>query len=193
MDNAEGVIASTKCWVEKIVLGLNLCPFAHLPFKQGLIRYAVNDSTNEEDLIESLQQELLRLSKASNKEIETTLLIHPNVLVDFFDYNAFLDVADDHLAALELEGIIQIASFHPDYQFADTTYADVENYTNRSPYPILHLIRETSLEKGLEHYPSADNIPERNITTMKELGEAKLQSLMADCSRVNHRQQDYSK
>lgn len=185
MDDGLDAIAVTKCWLEKVVLGLNLCPFAHLPFKNQRIRYTFTNSDNEKLLLDLLQHELLLLNEASSEDIETTLLIHPKVLSNFFDYNDFLDLADDLLDRLELTGIIQIASFHPDYQFSGTVFTDVENYTNRSPYPMLHLIREASLERVLASYPDPENIPERNIARMEQVGESELQLMIANCSDVD--------
>ncbi|MBJ6610709.1 MAG: DUF1415 domain-containing protein [Candidatus Thiothrix moscowensis] len=164
-------IAQTRYWLENVVLKHNLCPFAHKPFKGGQIRYIVTDSARPEFLLEDLQQELEHLRTTPVDEVETTLLIHPNTLVDFLDYNDFLDIVDALLAEEGYEGEFQVASFHPDYQFADTQPDDAENYTNRSPWPMLHLIREDSLEKAVASYPDVDAIPERNIQTMNTLGK----------------------
>lgn len=164
-------IAQTRYWLENVVLKHNLCPFAHKPFKGGQIRYVVTDSARPELLLEDLQQELEHLRTTPVDEVETTLLIHPNTLVDFLDYNDFLDIVDALLAEEGYEGEFQVASFHPDYQFADTQPDDAENYTNRSPWPMLHLIREDSLEKAVASYPDVDAIPERNIQTMNALGK----------------------
>lgn len=185
MHENKDIVNVTKCWVEKVVLGLNLCPFAHLPFKQNRIRYIPTATHSAAGLLDVLQQELTLLSETSGENIETTLLISPNALLDFFDYNTFLDVSDVLLEQMGLVGEIQIASFHPDYQFAETAFDDVENYTNRSPYPMLHLIREDSLEKAIATYPDADNIPDRNIARMNVLGNSIIQSMIADCTDVD--------
>lgn len=171
-------INKTKNWIEKMVINLNLCPFAKLPFQTDKIRYVVVEETNLSKLVEVLMLEMRRLVVTNAKEIETTLIIHPYLLIDFYDYNDFLAVADEVLHQELLEGIIQIASFHPQYQFADTSKDAVENYTNRSPYPMLHLLREASLEKVLEHYPNPELIPERNVTHLKHLGLDKIKLLL---------------
>lgn len=162
-------------WVETLVVGLNLCPFAKRELVNNRIRFYVSEATTQEQLLEDLQTELKFLS--DDKTIETTLLIHPQVLEDFCDYNEFLDYADGLIIQMELEGIFQIASFHPDYQFSGTKPNDVENYSNRSPYPLLHLIREQSLERAIANYPNVELIPERNIGVMQSLGKEKLQAM----------------
>lgn len=172
-------IKSVRGWVETVVVGLNLCPFAKRELINNRVRFCVSDADYPEQLLSSLQTELERLGHDSS--IETTLLIHPNTLTDFQDYNQFLDIADELLTDMELQGIYQIASFHPQYQFADSEMDDVENYTNRSPYPMLHLIREQSLENALANYPDADKIPERNIALLKQLGHDKMQALLQSC------------
>ncbi|MEZ5592128.1 MAG: DUF1415 domain-containing protein [Gammaproteobacteria bacterium] len=173
------IIKPVQHWVEHLVIGLNLCPFAKHEWEKNRIRFTVSDAINEEQLLMALQAELELLNADST--VETTLLIHPEVLQDFFDYNQFLDYADRLLTQMELDGIYQIASFHPDYQFAGTAPDDVENYTNKSPYPMLHLIREDSLEQAIAHYPAVDQIPERNIEHLKNLGQSKMQALLHAC------------
>jgi hypothetical protein len=170
LPTAEQVAAATRDWLEKAVIGLNLCPFARAPHVQGRIRYAVSEAESPEELLTHLIAELRTLAAAAPEEIETTLLIHPRVLHDFLDYNDFLDVADAAVADLGLEGTIQVASFHPRYQFAGTAPDDVENYTNRSPYPILHLLREASVERAVETFQDASQIYEKNIETLRRLG-----------------------
>lgn len=162
------VIESTRRWVSDVVVGLNLCPFARREMVKERIRYTVTEAGSEEALLLTLQDELLYLNE--HPDVETTLLVHPSVLQDFMVYNEFLAVADGLLAHLELEGIYQIASFHPDYQFGGTEPEDAENYTNRSPYPMLHLLREASLERAIAGYPGAELIPEQNIALMNRLG-----------------------
>lgn len=173
------IIKSTQLWVETVVVGLNLCPFAKRELVNNRVRFCVSGADDAEQLLISLQTELERLEKDSS--IETTLLIHPAALLDFNDYNQFLDIADALLADRLLQGIYQIASFHPQYQFSGTEANDVENYTNRSPYPMLHLIREQSLERAVENYPDADKIPARNIALLNKMGRNKLQLLLQNC------------
>lgn len=172
------VIAATAHWVDKAVIGLNLCPFAKAVQVKKQIRYVVSDATTPEQLLEQLVAELEVLAEASPEKIDTTLLIHPQVLTDFEDYNEFLDVADAALEELQLDGELQIASFHPDYQFADTDKNDIDNYTNRSPYPTLHLIREDSIDRAVEAFPEAEQIFEKNIATMRALGHDGWDKLM---------------
>ena len=175
----EEVIASTQHWLEKAVIGLNLCPFAKSVHVKQQVRYVVSDAETPQQLMDDLQRELETLAEANPEKIETTLLIHPHVLNDFLDFNDFLDVADSMLEELELDGIVQIANFHPDYQFADTEVGDIENYTNRSPYPTLHLLREDSIDKAVEAFPDADAIYERNMEAMRQLGHEGWHQLMA--------------
>ena len=146
----DDVIAATTQWLERAVIGLNLCPFAKAVHVKGQIRYVVSQATTLEALAEDLHRELEFLAEANAEQTDTTLLIHPNALTDFLDFNDFLDVADAIVDELELDGIIQIASFHPLFQFEDTFADDITNYTNRSPYPTLHLLREDSVERAVE-------------------------------------------
>ena len=166
----DAVVAKTVDWLEKAVIGLNLCPFAKAVHAKGQIRYVVSDAATPEALLEKLMEELQYLADADPEQVDTTLLIHPKVLGDFEDYNEFLDVADAALEELQLDGELQVASFHPDYQFADTHKNDIENYTNRSPYPTLHLLREDSVERAVEAFPEASDIFEKNIATLRALG-----------------------
>jgi uncharacterized protein len=166
----EDFIAATRTWVEKAVIGLNLCPFAKAVHFKGQIRYEVNLAQTPEALLEALIRELEFLAQADPEKIDTTLLIHPHALTDFLDFNDFLDVADAALEDLELDGIIQVASFHPRYQFAGTGPDDIDNFTNRSPYPTLHLLREASIERAVESFPDSATIFERNIETLRRLG-----------------------
>ena len=178
LENTE-IIEPVRRWVETIVVDLNLCPFAKRELVKNRVRFAVTQAITEEQLLSALQSELELLS--TEPAIETTLLIHPDVLHDFYDYNQFLSYAEGLLLQMKLEGVFQIASFHPDYQFAGTDSADAENYTNRSPYPMLHLIREESLERAIAAYPDVDKIPLRNTELMSILGEDKLQRLLQAC------------
>lgn len=168
--NTDDVISETEAWLEKAVIGLNLCPFAKAVQVKQQIRYVVSQARTPEALLEELEHELEQLAEANPEKIETTLLIHPLALNDFLDFNDFLDVADGMLEELELDGILQIASFHPDYQFAGTEQDDIENYTNRSPYPTLHLLREESIDRAVHAFPEAEQIYEKNMETMRKLG-----------------------
>lgn len=170
--DAETVIAHTRDWLEKAVIGLNLCPFAKAVYIKDQIRFVVSEARNLDGLLEELDRELLLLAETDPAQIDTTLLIHPQLLNDFLDFNEFLDVADGVVAEHELEGVLQIASFHPDYQFADTEADDISNYTNRAPYPTLHLLREESLDRAVAAFPDAADIFEKNIQTLRQLGHA---------------------
>jgi hypothetical protein len=154
------------------VIGLDLCPFARAVHGRGQIRWVVSGAATPEELLADLLAELRTLADADPAAIDTTLLIHPAVLGDFLDYNDFLGVADAALADLGLEGTLQIASFHPRYQFAGTAPDAVENCTNRSPFPILQLLREASVERAVAAFPDAATIYERNIATLRRLGTA---------------------
>lgn len=161
-----------------MVIGLNLCPFARRVFDANLIRYVASDATTERALYDELRRELTSLSITSMDVVETTLLIHPHVLGNFLDYNDFLDVADDLIADLRLKGVIQIASFHPDYQFADTAPHDLENYTNRSPFPMLHLLREESISRVALSAEEMEAIPRRNVETMRMMGRSEILEML---------------
>lgn len=167
-------IAAIRAWIERVVIGFNLCPFAKPVYDRERIRYVVSGAQTPDALLDDLERELRTLVAAAPDAVDTTLLIHPQVLTAFLDYNDFLDVADEAVERLGFEGVVQIASFHPDYQFAGTTADDVTNYTNRSPYPVLHLLREASVEKAIASFPDAGEIPERNVETMRRLGLRKL-------------------
>jgi hypothetical protein len=163
-------VALTRRWLERAVIGLNLCPFAKAVVAREQVRFVLSDATTPEALLAELGEELLRLRDTPAEQIDTTLLIHPQVLDDFLDYNDFLDDADALVEALALEGVLQVASFHPDYQFAGSAPDDVENFTNRAPYPILHLLREDSVARAVAAFPDPDAIVERNIETLRGIG-----------------------
>ena len=163
---------SVRRWLESFVIDLNLCPFAKRELVKNRIRFKVTNATTEEELLTVLQAEVDILT--ADEAIETTLLIHPQVLQDFGEYNQFLQLSDALLQQLNLEGVYQIASFHPDYQFANTQLEDVENYTNRSPYPMLHVLREKSLERVIADFPDTDEIPVRNMALMRRLGRKEI-------------------
>lgn len=179
------VINETQSWLERAVIGLNLCPFAKAVHVKKQIRYAISDARDSETLLKDLIDEMLHLHDSPADELDTTLLIHPWVLSDFLDYNDFLDVADAALDDANLAGELQIASFHPDYQFADAESTAIDNYTNRSPYPILHLLREASIERAVAAFPDASEIYERNIETMRKLGLEGWRKLMAGNEQEN--------
>jgi hypothetical protein len=168
--DAEETIAAIRTWIERAVIGLNLCPFAKTVYVKQQIRYVVSDAQTPDALLGDLERELRALAQATPESVETTLLIHPQALTAFLDYNDFLDVADAAVDRLGLTGVLQIASFHPDYQFAGTTPDDVNNYTKRSPYPLLNLLREASVEREVAAFPDAGEIADRNIATMRRLG-----------------------
>ncbi|WP_416189309.1 DUF1415 domain-containing protein [Neisseria sp. CCUG17229] len=170
MPNTKTVIDHTKQWLEKAVIGLNLCPFAKAPYIKGRVRIEVSEAKHLDGFLEDLDRELQRLGNTSSEELETTLLVHPTLFSDFLLFNDMLDIADEAVADNQLEGVIQIAPFHPDFQFADTAADDISNYTNRSPYPTLHLIREDSIAKATEAFPDAAAIFERNIALLEEMG-----------------------
>jgi len=168
--NQDIAIADTVRWLERAVIGLNLCPFAKGPHTKGQIHYAVSEAKGIEGLRDELIEELQALQATPAGERETTLLIVPQMLRDFLDFNDFLHDADGVLQELDLEGEFQVASFHPDFQFADTDPDDITNHTNRSPYPTLHLIREVSIDRAVEAFPEAEMIYEANMATMEKLG-----------------------
>lgn len=164
------MVQDTLLWLERAVIGLNLCPFAKAVYVKGQVHCTVSQASNLEALRDDLLQALKDLVAHEPDERDTTLLIIQNLLQDFVDYNDFLNVADDCLLALDLEGEIQIASFHPQYQFAGTDEDDITNFTNRSPYPTLHLIREASIDRAVAAFPDAEDIFEANMATMNQLG-----------------------
>jgi hypothetical protein len=168
--NADTVIADTRTWLEEAVIGLNLCPFAKAVHVKGQIRYVVSDATDVAALEQALMEQLRDLALADPAEVDTTLLIHPLVLQDFEDFNQFLGLAEEMVEALGLEGVLQVASFHPQFQFADTEPGDVTNATNQSPYPTLHLLREESIDRAVEAFPEAESIYEANMETLRKLG-----------------------
>lgn len=179
-DAKAAVVAATVAWLETAVIGLDLCPFAGAVHADKRIRYAVTGAETPESLLEALIDELRALAMADPGEIETTLLIHPRVFGDFLDYNDFLDVADAAIEELSLAGEIQLASFHPCYQFAGSAPGDIENCSNRSPYPMLHLLRESSIERAVTAHPDITQIPQKNIETLRRLGRKGWNRLMQD-------------
>src|SRR5262249_62244288 len=170
----QAVIDCTRRWIASVVIGLDLCPFAGRVFHAAKVRYAVTDAAEEGALLTDLASELQALASRPASEVETTLLIHPRALGDFLGYNDFLGAAERLVGALGLRGTIQLASFHPGYQFAGTEPGAVENYTNRSPYPMLHLLREDSITAVAGDPAELLAIPRRNVATLRGLGRAKM-------------------
>ncbi|MEQ9108614.1 MAG: DUF1415 domain-containing protein [Limnobacter sp.] len=177
--NDQDIIDATRRWVEQVVVVFNLCPFAKRELVKERVRFVVSKAVDEATLLDELAHELALLNV--DDSIETTLLVHPQLLRDFYRYNDFLEAADELLVDMDLEGVYQVASFHPDYQFGGTEPDDAENYTNRSPYPMLHLLREDSLSEAIDNYPEVDLIPERNIECMNEQGVDRLRALLEAC------------
>ncbi len=175
--NTDPVIEATRAWLENAVIGLNLCPFAKAVHRRGQVRYAVSTAIDTAALAADLEAELQFLKATDPQTTDTTLLIHPQVLSDFIDYNAFLKSADRIVKRLGLRGVLQVASFHPDYVFADCEHDAIDNYTNRSPYPMLHLLREASIERAVAAFPDPDAIVDNNIATLRRLGLAGWQAL----------------
>jgi hypothetical protein len=169
MMEKDEVIAATRLWVERAVIGLNLCPFAKAVYVKNQVRFVVSEARHVDGFLEDLDRELDFLATADPAETDTTLLIHPTLLPDFMEFNDFMVMAEGAVGEHGLEGVIQIASFHPAYQFADTQPDDIGNYTNRAPFPTLHLIREESLSRAVDSYPDVDGIYQRNIETLKKL------------------------
>ena len=165
-------IAETRAWVRRAVIGLNLCPFARVVDAKDQIRYVFSEATDAETLLATLVVELQRLADTDPALVDTTILIHPRVFTDFEEFNDFLELADVAVEDLDLDGVLQVASFHPRFQFADTEPDDVTNATNRSPWPTLHLLREDSVDRAVAAFPEAETIFERNMATLEKLGPA---------------------
>ncbi len=183
VNSSAEILSSTQNWLEKAVIGLNLCPFAKAVHVKKQIRYVVSEARTTRELHSELLREISFLLKTDMSEVETTLLIHPYVLSDFLDFNDFLDVADSLLEELNADGILQIASFHPQYQFAGSQSDDIENYSNRSPYPTLHLLREESIDRAVDSYPDTDEIFQKNMDTLTGLGLMGWNALFPPSSR----------
>jgi hypothetical protein len=179
--NSDRIEREIRAWLRHAVVGLNLCPFAKAPMVRDQIRFVVDATDDPRVLLDALGVEMRALAEADPVERETTLLIHPNVLTDFDDFNDFLDAADALLEGLGLLGVLQVASFHPDYRFADVDADDPSNATNRAPYPTLHLLREASVERAVQAFPEAAAIYETNIRTLEALGAEGWAALQARC------------
>jgi hypothetical protein len=171
MDEA-AVVAAMRQWIEKAVIGLNLCPFAKAVYVKNQVRYVVSRAPHLDGFLEDLDRELDLLAVANPEEIDTTLLIHPTLLADFLDFNDFLQLAEAAVDEHGLDGVVQIASFHPQFQFEGTEPDDIGNYTNRAPFPALHLLREASIARAVAAFPEAETIYERNIEALERLGHA---------------------
>jgi uncharacterized protein len=179
IDNKQ-IIAVTRRWLERSVIGLNLCPFAESVYRSNRVRFRVSEQRSAHALLEELRSALTDLQAEDPMRCETALLIHPWVLTDFVEYNDFLEVCEATVFDLGLEGELQVASFHPQYKFEGTQTDDIENYTNRSPYPMLHILREASVERAIAAVPDTDEIYRRNIRTLNELGHAGWERLWLD-------------
>ena len=169
-DAAEAIVTETKTWLERAVIGLNLCPFAKSVFVKKQVRYALTAASTADELLAELEHELTRLAETDPAELDTTLLIHPQAMTDFLDYHFFLAEVDALNRNLGYDGVFQIASLHPNYEFSGSEPDDIANFTNRSPYPTLHLLRESSIDRAVAAFPDAADIFERNIETMEQLG-----------------------
>ena len=180
VDADDRIVAATRAWLEKAVIGLQLCPFAAASHLSDRIRYRVSSQRSGVGLLEELADELQALQAADPLTCETTLLIHPQVLNDFQQYNDFLGECEASVLELGLEGELQIASFHPQYRFAGTGAHDIENYTNRSPYPMLHLLRESSIARAVDAFADIESIGTRNMETLRRLGHEGWQRLWLD-------------
>ena len=167
---ADSIINATRVWLERAVIGLNLCPFAKSVFVKKQVRYALSAATTADELLAELDHEFNLLTTTPPEQLDTTLLIHPLVLTDFLDYHFFLAEAEALVKNRGEEGIYQIASLHPQYEFAGSEPDDIANFTNRAPYPMLHLLRESSIDRAVAAFPNAETIFERNIETMERLG-----------------------
>jgi len=177
---AEAVVRATQVWLERAVIGLNLCPFAKAVYARGLVRFAVAHSRTAGELLAELERELRELAEADPETVETTLLIHPWAMGEFIDFNFFLAEADAAIRRLGLAGILQIAAFHPRFEFAGSRPDDIENFSNRSPFPMLHLLRESSVDRAVAAFPDASEIYGNNIAVLRRLGHEGWRRLWLD-------------
>jgi len=173
-------IEDTRRWLERAVIGLNLCPFAKAVVNKGQVHMVLSEARDEAALLAELGEELVRLRDTPAAEVDTTLIVHPHVLSDFLDYNDFLETADALVEELDLDGVLQVASFHPQYRFAGSEPDDIANFTNRSPWPTLHLLREDSVSRAVEAFPDPDEIVQRNVETLEKLGPDGWRELFKD-------------
>ena len=183
--NIQTITTQVNQWLDDVVIGLNLCPFAAKPQKNKQIKIFVSQATQEEALLEDILSQFMELDLTKPATLETTLVVVPNMLQDFVDYNFFIDWVDTLIRQQEWEGIYQVATFHPDYCFAGSDPQDDENLTNRSPYPIFHLIREESMEKVLRHFPNPEEIPDNNIARVSALNVEQRKQLFPYLFRDN--------
>ena len=188
MVSEANIIAQTRAWIETVIVGLNFCPFARRELRGNSIRFQVVAEQNIELCLQELLSEFMLLDK--NSDIETTLLIYPGAFVEFHDYLDYLEQANSLLKKQGFEGVYQLASFHPDYCFADAASDDPANDTTRSPYPMLHIIREASIERALKGYPQPERIPERNVALARQKGLKTMQALLAGCVGKNSKERD---
>ncbi|WP_111977716.1 DUF1415 domain-containing protein [Algibacillus agarilyticus] len=177
MNSSDIVTKKVQTWLTEVVIGLNLCPFANQPYIQQKIKFQVSSAQNLEQLTEELEQTMQTLHKTPSDEVETLLFIVPRLLKDFYEYNDYLEIADQMLENNQLTGIFQIASFHPNYRFDGLVSGSVENLTNRAPYPIFHFLREETLTKVIDSYPDVDAIPDNNIEKMHALSKTQIRTL----------------
>lgn len=177
---AAGIISATQVWLERAVIGLNLCPFAKAVHVKKQIRYAVTEARTADELLAELAHELQTLVQTDPEVLDTTLLIHPQAMGDFLEFHFFLAEANAAIRNLGLDGILQIASLHPQYEFAGSAPDDIDNYTNRSPYPTLHLLREASVDRAVAAFPNAADIFEKNIEVLRRLGHEGWRRLWLD-------------
>ena len=186
-DTTPPALAQTRAWVERAVIGLNLCPFAKAVHTKGQVRYVLSEARDPETLLTQLLDEMALLVRTDPAEVDTTLIVHPEVLTDFLDHNDFLALADEALVQAGHEGVLQIASFHPAFQFAGTESDDITNATNRSPYPTLHLLREASIDRAVAAFPQPEAIFEANMRTLETLGAEGWAALQAQCRAESRR------
>lgn len=171
------ILTTTKIWLEKAVIGLNLCPFAKAVYVKNQVRLVVSHARHIDDWLDELDKELDLLVATPPEEIDTTLLIHPTLFPDFLDFNDFTELAERAVLEHDLEGVIQIASFHPQFQFEGAEPDDISNFTNRAPFAMLHLLREDSVARAVDTFTDVEKIPQRNIDTLNQLGLAGWQKL----------------
>jgi hypothetical protein len=185
--NKDEVIAATRDWLEKAVIGLNLCPFAKAVYVKEQVRFVVSEAKHFDAFLEDIDREIEFLAAADPQQVDTTLIMHASLLEDFLDFNDFLDLVDDAVTEHGHEGVLQVAAFHPRWQFADTEPDDIGNYTNRAPFPTIHLLREASVTRAVDAFPEAERIYEHNIETLEKLGIAGWRALgLPDGRRESH-------
>lgn len=185
MNTEQQVIRQTECWVKSVIVELNFCPFAKREIERGSVHYRVIQNESLEQSLQSVIDECVLLD--SDDTVETTLIIFPTAFKVFDEYLQLVELAEKLLQQQGYEGIYQLASFHPDYRFANSETDDAANFTNRSPYPMLHLLREASIEKALQHHPDPESIPERNIEFAREKGLDTMQAMLDKCRNLENK------